>query len=165
MTEEVRIEAASEADVGLILQFIRELAEYDRLQHQVVATEEGLRQSLFRERPAAEVILAYLAGDPVGFALFFHNYSTFLGKPGLYLEDLYVRPAARGRGVASRIMAYVARQAVERDCGRLEWWVLDWNERAIRFYERLGAEAMTDWTVYRLTGDALQRLAHDRAVG
>jgi len=159
MTRTIRIDAASEGDVGLILTLIRELAEYEKLQHEVVATEQGLRRTLFGERPAAEVILAYLGDEPVGFALFFHNYSTFLGRPGLYLEDLYVRPGARGRGIATHLMSHLARLAVQRECGRLEWWVLDWNERAICFYERLGAEAMDDWMVYRLTGDALQRLA------
>jgi GNAT superfamily N-acetyltransferase len=155
----VRIRPATEADVPLILRFIRELAEYERLRHEVVATEERLRETLFGVRPAAEVVIAEDAGEPVGFALFFHNYSTFLAQPGIYLEDLYVRPEARGRGVGRALLAHLARLARERDCGRLEWWVLDWNESAIRFYRSLGAQPMSDWTVFRLTGDDLARLA------
>ena len=155
----VRIRAAAEADVPLILRFIRELAEYERLLHQVVATEDRLRETLFGARPAAEVVIAEDAGEPVGFALFFHNYSTFLAQPGIYLEDLYVRPAARDRGVGRALLAHLARLARERDCGRLEWWVLDWNESAIRFYRSLGAQPMSDWTVFRLTGGDLARLA------
>jgi len=156
---DLTIEPASPDDVGLILSLIRELADYEKLGHEVVATEQGLRDTLFGERAYAEVLVAWLDGHPAGFALFFHNFSTFLGRPGLYLEDLYVRRRARGRGVGRALLARLARLAVERRCGRLEWWVLDWNETAIGFYERLGAQAMNDWTVYRLTGDALTRLA------
>jgi GNAT superfamily N-acetyltransferase len=155
----IRIRPAAEPDVPLILRFIRELAEYERLLHEVVATEERLRETLFGARPAAEVVIAEEAGAPVGFALFFHNYSTFLAQPGLYLEDLYVRPEARGRGAGRALLAHLARLARARGCGRLEWWVLDWNESAIRFYRSLGAQAMDDWTVFRLTGPALDRLA------
>lgn len=150
---------ATEDDVPLVLSFIRELAGYERLAHEVVATEERLRHTLFGPRPFAEVVLAELEGEAVGFALFFHNYSTFLGLPGIYLEDLYVRPAVRGAGVGRALLRHLARLAVERGCGRLEWWVLDWNEDAIRFYASLGARPMDEWTVFRLDGDALDRLA------
>jgi len=124
-----------------------------------VATEEALRASLFGERSYAEVLLAFFEDEPAGFALFFHNFSTFLGKPGIYLEDLYVRPQYRGAGAGRALLSRLAQLAVERSCGRLEWWVLDWNELSIGFYRKLGAEAMDDWTVYRLTGEALGRLA------
>jgi len=155
------IRAATPDDVPLILRFIRELAAYERLAHEVVATEEKLRETLFGARPYAEVVIAEEAGEPAGFALFFHNYSTFLGRPGIYLEDLYVRPEMRGGGIGRALLAHLARLAVERGCGRLEWWVLDWNEPAIRFYRQLGAEAMDDWTVFRVAGDALTQLASD----
>lgn len=150
---------ATAEDTPLILSFIRELAEYEELSHEVVTTEEVLRASLFGERPFAEVLLTFVEDEPAGFALFFHNFSTFLGKPGIYLEDLYVRPEHRGAGAGRALLSYLARLAVERGCGRLEWWVLDWNEPAVGFYKRIGAWAMDDWTVYRLTGDALERLA------
>lgn len=155
------VRAASEADLPLILAFIKELAEYERLSHEVVATEASLRKSLFGERRYAEVVIFECEGVPAGFALFFHNFSTFLGKPGIYLEDLYVRPEFRGHGIGRTLLAHLAGMAKERGCGRLEWWVLDWNESAIRFYRSLGAEAMEDWTVYRLTGAALEDLARD----
>lgn len=158
----LRIRPATEADVPLILRFIRELAEYERLLHEVVATEERLRETLFGPRRAAEVVIAEDAdGEALGFALFFHNYSTFLAQPGIYLEDLYVRPEARGRGTGRALLAHLARLAKERGCGRLEWWVLDWNESAIRFYRSLGAQPMDDWTVFRLTGGDLARLANE----
>ncbi len=156
---DIAIRPATVEDTPLILSFIRELAEYEKLSHEVVATEEALRESLFGERAFAEVLLAFVGGEPLGFALFFHNFSTFLGKPGIYLEDLYVRPEHRGTGAGRALLARLARLAVERGCGRLEWWVLDWNEPAVGFYKRIGARAMDDWTVYRLTGDALERLA------
>ena len=156
---EVEIRFATAEDTPLVLSFIRELAEYEKLSHEVVATVEDLRESLFGERPFAEVLLAFVEDEPVGFALFFHNFSTFLGKPGVYLEDLYVRPEHRGSGAGRTLLSRLARLAVERGCGRLEWWVLDWNEPSIGFYKRLGAEAMDDWTVYRLTGVALADLA------
>ncbi len=146
-------------DVPLILALIRELAEYEKLAHEVVATEDGLRASLFGERPYAETLIAEQDGQPAGFALFFHNYSTFLGQTGLYLEDLYVRPEFRGRGIGLALLRELAALALERGCGRLEWWVLDWNEPAIEFYRKLGAQPMDDWTVYRLSGDALRALA------
>lgn len=152
------IREAEERDVPLILAFIRELAEYERLSHAVVATEHDVRRFLFGARPAAEVLLASLDGEEVGFALFFHNFSTFAGRPGIYLEDLYVRGRARGRGVGRALLRRVARLAVERDCARLEWAVLDWNEPAIGFYGKLGAVPMSEWTVFRLDGDALRRL-------
>ncbi len=156
---EFRIRDARAEDVPLILAFIRELAEYERLTHQVVATEKLLGESLFGERRAAEVLIGMLDHIPVGFALFFHNFSTFLGRPGIYLEDVYVRPEYRGRGFGQAFLAHLAKLARERGCGRLEWAVLDWNESAIRFYERLGAVAMDEWTVYRVTGEALAKLA------
>lgn len=155
----IYIRAATEGDVPLILSLIRELAEYEKLSHEVVATEEELRTNLFGERPFAEVLIADHDGDPAGFALFFHNFSTFLGKPGIYLEDLYVKPEFRGAGVGKRLLAHLARLAKERGCGRLEWWVLDWNEPSIGFYDSVGAVAMDDWTVYRLAGGALDDLA------
>lgn len=156
---EFRIRDARIEDVPLILSFIRELAEYERLTHEVVATEELLAENLFGMRRAAEVVIGLLEETPVGFALFFHNFSTFLGRSGIYLEDVYVRPEYRGRGFGHAFLAHLAKLARERGCGRLEWAVLDWNEPAIRFYESLGAVAMDDWTVYRLTGKALAELA------
>jgi GNAT superfamily N-acetyltransferase len=159
----LRIRPAAVDDVPLVLHFIRRLAEYERLAHEVVATEEGLRRWLFGERPAAEVVIAEWDGEPAGFALFFHNFSTFLGRPGIYLEDLYVEPALRGRGIGRALLGHLARLAVERGCGRLEWWVLDWNDDAIRFYRSLGAVAMDEWTVFRVTGDALAALAGERS--
>ena len=147
-------------DVGLILDFIRQLADYEKLTDEVVTDEDQLRQSLFGERRVAEVVIASYEGEPAGFALFFHNFSTFLGRPGVYLEDLFVVPELRGRGIGRVLLSYLARLAVERGCGRLEWWVLDWNEPAIRFYERLGAKAMEEWTVYRLSGATLEDLAN-----
>ncbi len=147
-------------DAPLILQFIRELAEYERMLDDVVATEEMLRESLFGQRPAAEVILCHEGEVPAGFALFFHNYSTFRGKSGIYLEDLFVRPAFRGRGYGKLLLATLAKLALERNCARLEWSVLDWNTPAINFYKSLGAVPMDEWTVYRLTGEALEGLGH-----
>lgn len=155
----VFVRQASEGDVPLVLSFIRELAAYERLSHEVVATEENLRANLFGEQRYAEVLIAEHDGAPAGFALFFHNFSTFLGKPGIYLEDLYVKPEFRGAGIGKMLLARLARLAKERDCGRLEWWVLDWNEPSIGFYERLGAVPMDDWTVYRVSGTALEDLA------
>lgn len=158
---DVRIRGATVADVSLILTLIRGLAEYERLAHEAVVTEADIRSSLFGERPAAEVLIAEVGDAAAGFALFFHNYSTFLGRHGLYLEDLFVFPAHRGRGIGRALMRRLAQLAVERKCGRFEWWVLDWNESAIRFYESLGARAMSDWTVFRLTGEPLTRLARE----
>jgi GNAT superfamily N-acetyltransferase len=154
-----RIERAREEHVPLILSFIRELAEYERMSDQVVATEAGLRDELFGFSPAAEVLLAFEGNDPVGFALFFHNFSTFLGQRGIYLEDLFIRPAVRGKGYGKALLRELARIAMERHAGRLEWAVLDWNAPAIGFYEALGARAMREWNVFRLTGAPLRRLA------
>ncbi len=154
-----RIREATEEDVPLILSLIRELAEYEKLSDEVVATEDGLQDSLFGERRYAEVLIAEHDGAPAGFALFFHNFSTFLGKPGIYLEDLYVKPAFRGAGIGKKLLVRLASLAVGRGCGRLEWWVLDWNEPAIGFYRSVGAEPMDDWTVYRVSGSALEDLA------
>lgn len=149
------IRFAGEHDVPLILRFIRELAEYERLAHEVVATEELIRETLFGARRHAEVLIAETDGEPAGFALFFHNYSTFLGRPGIYLEDLYVRPELRGHGYGRTLLTRLAQIAEERACGRMEWAVLNWNESAIRFYESLGALPQEQWTVYRLTGESL----------
>jgi GNAT superfamily N-acetyltransferase len=150
------LRAAEPADVPVILEFIRELAKYERLSHEVVADEARLGAALFGRRPAAEVVVAEVSGQAVGFALFFVTFSTFLGRPGLYLEDLYVKRAFRGRGIGKALLTHLARLAVDRDYGRVEWAVLDWNSPAIEFYERMQAEPLSEWTVYRLTGDALQ---------
>ena len=159
MSESITIRAASRDDVPLVLEFIRELARYERLEHEVAASEGDLREALFGERRYAEVVFACSGGEPVGFALFFHNFSTFKGRPGIYLEDLFVRPQARGRGIGKRLLAHLARIAVQRRCARLEWAVLDWNEPSIGFYRSLGAVPMDEWTIFRLTGDALTLLA------
>ena len=159
MSAGVHIRPATRADVPIILELIRGLAEYERLAHECVATEAALEATLFGQRPGAEVIIALADGTAAGFALFFHNYSTFRAKRGIYLEDLFVKPAFRGRGIGKRLLSHLARIAVDRDCGRLEWSVLDWNVDAIRFYESLGAKPMDEWTVHRVTGEALARLA------
>jgi len=159
----VRIESAQERDVPLILELIRGLAEYERMSDQVVATEAGLREALFGAQPSAEVIIAYADDRPAGFALFFHNFSTFLGRRGLYLEDLFVIPEFRRLGIGRRLLTELARIAVARGCGRFEWSVLDWNTPAIEFYKRLGARPLDDWTIFRVTGDALTRLADVKA--
>jgi GNAT superfamily N-acetyltransferase len=153
------IRSATPADIPAIASLIRALAEYEKLSHVVVLREEDLRQHLFGERRYAEVILAEEAGTVVGFALFFHNYSTFLTKPGIYLEDLFVRPEHRGKGHGKALLTHLAKLAVERGCGRFEWSVLDWNTPAIEFYESLGAVCMEDWNLYRLTGEPLKQLA------
>lgn len=159
----VRLAPAREEDVPVVLRLIAALGEYEKLSHEVTATEEPLREALFGPAPAAEVIIAWSDRDePIGFALFFHNFSTFLARRGLYLEDLFVVPEWRGRGVGRRLLAHLARIAVERGCGRLEWAVLDWNEPAIGFYRRLGARVMDEWRICRLTGPELARLAGDR---
>ena len=158
-----RIEPATEKDVPAILSLIKGLAQYERLSHEVVATEKSLRESLFGARRLAEVVIGYADTQPAGFAVFFHNYSTFLGRPGIYLEDLFVLPDWRRRGLGTQLLRYIARQAVARGCGRLEWSVLDWNEPAIGFYKKLGAQAMDEWTVYRVTGNALEKLASGKA--
>ena len=155
----IQIRKAEVNDVPLILEFIQSLAEYERLRDSCVATEEKLRATLFSENPAAEVIIARDGAEPMGFALFFHNYSTFLAQRGIYLEDLFVKPSARGKGVGFALLSELARIAVERGCGRLEWAVLDWNELAIDFYKRIGAVPLDDWTTFRMTGDSLISLA------
>jgi GNAT superfamily N-acetyltransferase len=155
----LRISKATRADVSLILALIKELAEYEKLPHEVVATEDILKESLFGDRPYAEVVIASYDQQPVGYALFFHSFSTFVGRPGLYLEDVYVRPTMRGKGIGKALLVYLARLAVERRCGRFEWSVLNWNEPSIGFYKSLGAQPMDEWTVYRLAGESLQRLA------
>jgi len=155
---ELKICEATEAETPVILEMIQGLAEYEKLSHVCCATEEQLRRTLFGERPAAEVLLAKLDGEWVGFALFFPNYSTFLAQPGIYLEDLYVKPEARGKGAGLALLRELARLAVERGCGRMEWAVLDWNEPSIGFYKKLGAVPLDEWTGYRLTGEALQKL-------
>jgi GNAT superfamily N-acetyltransferase len=155
----ITLRFATQADVGLILEFIRQLADHEKLSHEVVATEAILRASLFEGRQIAEVIIASWDGEPAGFALFFHSFSTFLGQTGIYLEDLFVIPKLRGRGIGRVLLSSLAALAVERGCRRLEWAVLDWNEPAIRFYKRLGAKPMDEWTVYRVTGETLDELA------
>lgn len=157
-----RVERATEHDVGLILRLIKGLAEYERLSHEVVATEAELRESLFGDRPAAEVIIGYAGQVPAGFAVFFQTFSTFLGRPGMYLEDLFVVPEWRSQGLGRRLLAHVAKTAVERGCGRMEWSVLDWNEPARKFYRSLGARPMDEWTVFRLTGEALRQIAAEQ---
>ena len=153
--ESLRILPARETDVPVILDFIRQLAEYEKLSDEVAATEATLSETLFGERPYAEVLIAYWDDVPAGFALFFHNYSTFLAKPGIYLEDLFVNPGSRGLGIGKALLTRLAEVALERGCGRVEWAVLDWNEPSIEFYRRMGARAMDEWTTFRLTGEAL----------
>ncbi len=157
----VRVRAAARDDVPVIAELIRGLARYEKLEHEVVMTEELLQAGLFGDLPYAEVVVAEDDATALGFALFFHNFSTFLGRPGIYLEDLFVLPEHRGRGIGRTLLAHLARLAVERGCGRLEWSVLDWNTDAIRFYERLGATPNSDWTVYRLAGESLADLARE----
>lgn len=156
---ELEIAPATEADVPLILQMIKALAEYERLGHEVVATEAMVRESFFGPTPHASAVIARIGGNAVGMAIWFSTYSTFLSKPGIYLEDLFVLPEFRGKGIGRALLRHLARIAVERGCGRIEWSVLDWNETAIRFYRSISARAMDEWTVYRLTGDAITRLA------
>lgn len=155
----IRIRPSIESDVPLILDLIRGLAEYEKLAHQCVASESLLRQNLFGPRPYAESLIAELDDVPVGFALFFHNFSTFLARPGIYLEDVFVRPEHRGRGVGGALLRAVAKLAIERNCGRFEWSVLDWNESAIGFYKSQGADVLPDWRICRVTGKALENLA------
>ena len=158
---EFHIRIAEETDTPLILRFIKELAEYEKLLSEVTATEETLKSNLFKERKAAEVLLAYYKEIPVGFAVFFHNFSTFLGKPGIYLEDIFISPEYRGKGFGKIVLSYLAKLAVERGCGRFEWWVLDWNKNAITFYRQIGAKSMDEWTVQRVTGKELFKLANE----
>ncbi len=157
MNDEFEIREATEEDIQVIFNFIKELAVYEKLAQEVTATKDLLRETLF-EKKYAEVIIGELEGMPVGFALFFHNFSTFIGKPGIYLEDLYVKEEYRGRGFGKKLLVHLAKLSVERDCGRLEWSVLDWNKPAIDFYLSLGARPMDEWTVFRLTGEKLKNL-------
>ena len=157
-TDAFRIRQAVPADVKLILQFIQKLGAYEKLSHEVVATEAKLHKTLFEQR-MAEVIIGEYQSAPVGFALFFHNYSTFLGQAGIYLEDLFVDPEMRGKGFGKKLLAHLAKLAVERDCGRLEWSCLDWNVPSICFYKKLGAKPLEDWTIFRATGDTLREMA------
>ena len=162
-SDDTRIVAATKKDIPLIREFILELAEYERAKPgDAPVSEKDLADTLFGKRPAAEVLIAYLDNEPVGFVLFFHNYSTWLGERGIYLEDLYVRPAARKHGVGFALLRALARIALDRDCGRIDWSVLKWNELAISFYEQIGAKSMDDWTNFRLTGDALAQIAGER---
>lgn len=155
-----KIRFAEKNDVPLILQFIKELADYEKLLNEVVATEDVLMDSLFVKK-AAEVIIGEYDGKPVSFALFFHNFSTFLGRPGVYLEDLYVKPEMRGQGIGKIMLSFLAKLALERNCGRFEWWCLDWNEPSIKFYKHIGAIPMDEWTVYRVCDNALEKLASE----
>ncbi len=165
MDEQFRIRDAGRADVPTILALIHELAEYERAPNEVVATEEGLAEALFGGHPAAEVILGEEAGEPVCFALFFHNFSTWMGRRGLYLEDLFVRPAGRGKGYGQALLVRLAEIAQERDCGRMEWAVLDWNEPAIQFYRKLQARPNDDWTIFRLTREGIAALVQKSGGG
>ena len=155
------IRAATESDAAIILDLIKDLAEYERLSHEVEATADDIRKSLFGDRAVAEALIGEVDGLAISFALFFYNFSTFLGKPGIYLEDLYVKPQYRSNGFGRRMLAHIARLAIERNCGRFEWSVLDWNEPAIRTYDRLNARPMKEWLLYRLTGEALDQLAQE----
>ncbi len=159
---EIVLRFATAEDAGLILDFVRQLASHQNLSHEVVADADLLQRSLFGERRVVEVVIAFCDGQPAGFALFFHSFSASLGRPGIYLDNLFVDPDLRGRGIGRALFAFLARLAIERGCGRLEWSELDWNEPAIRFYERLGAQAMDELTIFRLTGDALEKLAKGR---
>jgi GNAT superfamily N-acetyltransferase len=159
------ISPATAADVPLILSLINDLAEYEKLRHESVATETSIHEALFGPKPHAEAVIARFDGEPAGFALFFHNFSTFLGKPGLYLEDLFVRPAYRGRAIGKSLLSHLASLAVQRNCGRFQWQVLDWNRPSRDFYESLGAQADPAWVNYRMSGDALRRLAENPKSG
>lgn len=156
---ELAIREATESDIPSLLKLIRELAEYEKLTHILVATEELYKEALFGERPVAEALMAFYEGEPVGYAVFFHDFSTFLGRAGLYLEDIYVRPETRGKGVGKKLFATVARIARDRNCGRYEWCVLKWNTPSIEFYDALGAESLDGWLMMRLDGDALAKVA------
>ncbi|NLY91879.1 MAG: GNAT family N-acetyltransferase [Firmicutes bacterium] len=156
--DDFKLRFAEIKDVPLILEFIKELANYEQMSNEVIATEENLKESLF-ERKMAEVIIGEYKSKPVAFALFFHSFSTFLGRPGIYLEDLYVKPEMRGKGIGTIMLSFLAKLCVERKCGRLEWSCLDWNAPAIEFYKQMGAKPMDEWTLYRVCGDALDKLA------
>ena len=159
LTSNFMIRTGTEEDAPVIFSLIKELAEYEHLAHEVVASVDDIRKTLFGERPFAETLIGEYEGLPISFALFFYNFSTFLGKPGIYLEDLYVQPEQRGKGFGSKMLAHIAALARERNCGRFEWSVLNWNTPAIRTYEKLGAAPMKEWILYRLSGEALDRLA------
>lgn len=159
ITQKLSIKKAEAADTALILSFIKQLAEYERMLNEVEATEELLKETLFGDRPSAEVLIAYYEDQPAGIAIYFYNFSTFVGRPGLYLEDLFVKPELRGLGIGKQLLIYLAKIAREKKCGRFEWSVLDWNEPAINFYKSLGAVAMNEWTVFRLDGKGLDKLA------
>jgi GNAT superfamily N-acetyltransferase len=159
----ISIRPAKSTDVATLMQFICELAEYEKLRHEVVGSEDMLAQALFGNNPKAFAVIAEKDGDPAGFALFFYNFSTFLCQHGLYIEDIYVRPAHRGMGIGKKLLVYLAQKAVAEGCGRLEWWVLDWNEPALAFYASIGANPMNEWTVQRVTGKALNALASEEA--
>lgn len=156
------IRPATRADVAIILQLIRDLATYERAPNEVTATEAGLAEVLFGQKPSAEVVLAFAGDNPVGFAVFFQNFSTWLGRPGIYLEDLFVKPEVRGRGYGRALLVHLAQIARDRNCGRMEWAVLDWNDPAIQFYRKLGAKPMDEWTVFRLARDGIADLAEAR---
>lgn len=158
----MRIEIATKKDTTIILQFIKDLAGYEKLSHEVVATREGLSEALFGQQPYAKVLIAYEQKLPVGFALYFYSFSTFLGKPGIYLEDLFVKPEFRGKGFGKALLVKLAQIAIEEDCGRIEWSVLNWNKPAIDFYEGIAAKSMDEWTVYRLTGKGISQLANSK---
>ena len=159
MAPDLRIESVTQDDVPLILNLVKKLAAYERLEHEVVATEEDFRKALFSPDRVAEALLAFRGAEPVGFALYFSTFSTFVGRPGIYLEDIFVEPEHRGHGIGAALLTRIAKIACDRNCGRLEWSVLTWNEPAIGFYERLGARRMEDWRVFRLAGAALRDLA------
>jgi len=158
--DDITLRVAEEKDGSTIFNFIKALAEYEKLSNEVFATEEQLKKTLFGKAKYAEVVIADYKNQPAGFMLFFHNYSTFLGKPGIYLEDLFVKPELRGKGIGKILLSYLGKLAVERDCGRIEWAVLDWNEPSIQFYKNLGAVPMDEWTVFRVTGDKINKLAN-----
>src|SRR6266700_7959722 len=164
MTRNFEIRDATIADIPIILQLIRDLATYERAPNDVIATEEGLHEVLFGAEPAAKVVIAFKNTVPVGFAVYFFNFSTWLGRPGLYLEDLFVKPEKRGKGYGHALLVDLAKIARDRGCGRMEWAVLDWNEPAIQFYRKLGAKPMDEWTVFRLTRDGIARLAQSESI-
>lgn len=157
----LKIRNTNQQDAALIVELIKELADYEKLLHEVVATEDSIKKTLFGSNPKAFCVIAEWEGQPAGFALYFYNYSTFLGQNGIYLEDLYVRQHLRGKGIGKALLSWLAKKAVDENCGRLEWWVLDWNEPTLNFYRSLGAKAMDEWTVYRLTGAPLEKLANE----
>ena len=159
LNKDFSIKRTTKEDVSLILSFIRELAEYEQLLHEVVATEQILLESLFGDTPRAEVLIGFSDGLPSSFVIYFYNYSTFLGRPGIYIEDLYVRPEFRGLGIGKKLLATLAKICIDNNYPRLQWWVLDWNEDAISFYKKIGAKPMDEWTVYRVSGQELKKLA------